>query len=125
MEERGLLGGKLNVAGGHGDPLLDVRHMEQPVHRGGQSQVTRDLRLAHKDQLVEVLPGGDVPLGHLQRHDDHVLQVLVDASQLLLQVLPLVVANNCTARVFVRACHCFGQLSLCVENLEGYVWCIQ
>ena len=125
LEERRLLGGKLDVAGGDRDPLLDVRHVQQPLHRRCQGQVSCNFRLAYKDKLVEVLPGGDVPLGHLQRHDDNVLQVLVDAPQLLLQVLPLVVANNCTARVFVRACHCFGQLSLCVENLEGYVWCIQ
>ena len=32
MEERRLLGGKLNVAGRHSDPLVDVRHVEQMVH---------------------------------------------------------------------------------------------
>ena len=118
LEERRLLGGKLDVAGGHRDPVLDVRHVQQPVHRRCQGEVARKLRLAHKDKLIEVLPGGDVPLGHLHRHDDHVLQVLVDAPQLLLQVLPLVVANNSVITVFVRACHCLGQLSLCVENLR-------
>ena len=81
--------------------------MQQPVNCCCQRQVTCDLRLAHKDKLVEVLPGGDVPLGHLNRHDDHVFQILVDAPQLLLQVLSLVVANDGTTRVGVRACHCF------------------
>ena len=101
------MGGKFNVARRDSDPLVDVLHMEQMIYCGCEGEVALDLRFAHKDQLVEVLQGGDVPLGHLNRHDDHVFQILVDAPQLLLQVLSLVVANDGTTRVGVRACHCF------------------
>ena len=43
LEERGVLGGELDVAGRHRDPLLDVRHVQQSVHCGCQAQVARDL----------------------------------------------------------------------------------
>ena len=111
------MGGKFNVARRDSDPLVDVLHMEQMIYCGCEGEVALDLRFAHKDQLVEVLQRGDVPLGHLNRHDDHVLEVLVDAPQLLLQVLALVVANNGVTRVFVRGRHCLGHLRFCVENL--------
>ena len=54
LEERRLLGGKLDVAGGDRDPLLDVRHVQQPLHRRCQGQVSCNFRLAYKDKLVEV-----------------------------------------------------------------------
>ena len=111
------MGGKFNVARRDSDPLVDVLHMEQMIYCCREGEVALDLRFAHKDQFVEVLQGGDVPLGHLNRHDDHVLEVLVDAPQLLLQVLALVVANNGVTRVFVRGRHCLGRLRFCVENL--------
>ena len=73
MEERRLLGGKLNVAGRHSDPLVDVRHVEQTVHCCCQGQVALDLGLADKYQFVEVRHGGDIHFGHFQRHHNHVL----------------------------------------------------